>query len=192
MPRMVLPQQTLLITRRTVARFFLFRPERAVNEAFGYCLAVAAARYGIVVHAAILMSTHYHLVVTDTQGVHPQFTHMLNRLFANYVKVHRGWTAKVFGKGRPNVVRLKTLGAVIDKVGYTLGNAVAAGAVRFGKEWPGMRSTVGDMGGTARTFTRPERYFAVDAACSLARRRSTTCCLRHWSRSTEKNAPGSS
>ena len=66
--------QRLLITRRVFARFFLFRPDPEMNQAFLYCLAVAAEKFGIIVHAACLMSTHLHLVITDVRGEHPRFT----------------------------------------------------------------------------------------------------------------------
>ena len=77
-PRRILPGTTYLITRRTVQRTFLLRPSRQLNQAFLYCLAYAAERYGIGVHAFCVMSNHMHLVVTDPRGTLPQFMQWLN------------------------------------------------------------------------------------------------------------------
>ena len=50
-PRPVLPGKRYLITRRVTQRLFLLKPSRQVNEAFLYCLAVAAEKFGVEVHA---------------------------------------------------------------------------------------------------------------------------------------------
>jgi REP-associated tyrosine transposase len=46
-PRATLPGCYYLITRRCTQRQFLLRPGNKTNQAFLYCLAEAAARYGI-------------------------------------------------------------------------------------------------------------------------------------------------
>ena len=45
----------------------------------------------LVRSSACVMSTHIHLVLTDVRGVYPDFLQYLNRIFANVVKVLRGW-----------------------------------------------------------------------------------------------------
>lgn len=62
--RPVMPGTTYLVTRRCLGRRFLLRPDRELNRAFLYCLAVAARKYGIQVHALCVMSNHYHVAVT--------------------------------------------------------------------------------------------------------------------------------
>ena len=42
LPRQVLPRQFYLVTRRCAQRQFLLRPDAATNNAFLYCLIVAA------------------------------------------------------------------------------------------------------------------------------------------------------
>ena len=64
---------TYLVTRRCLGRRFLLRPDRALNELIGYCLARAAKAHGIELHAVTVMSNHYHLVLTDPRGVLPDF-----------------------------------------------------------------------------------------------------------------------
>jgi hypothetical protein len=55
-PRPVLPRQFYLITRRCTQRRLLLRPDRETNNAFTYCLIVAALRYGIDVLLPCAMS----------------------------------------------------------------------------------------------------------------------------------------
>lgn len=42
LPRRVLPNRTYLVTRRCIGRRFPLRPDDALNNAFVYCLALAA------------------------------------------------------------------------------------------------------------------------------------------------------
>ncbi|MBK6848690.1 MAG: hypothetical protein IPG96_14555 [Proteobacteria bacterium] len=60
LPRPVIAGETLLVTRRCVQRQFLLRPSATVNGIIGYCLAVAAERYGVRVHAFCVLSNHLH------------------------------------------------------------------------------------------------------------------------------------
>lgn len=161
-PRIVAPALPVFITRRTVCRFYLLRPDRELTEGFLYCLAVAAAKYGVVLHAVCVMSTHIHLVITDTRGVYPDFLQCLNRLFANVTKVLRGWGHEVFNGAGPSAVILRTPGAIVDKSSYTIANPVACGAVKSHRDWPGFVTRVEDMGKLRRIVKRPARYFAPD------------------------------
>ena len=64
-PREVLPGRTYLVTRRCTQRQFLLKPSRRTNELVRYCLAVAARKTGVLVHAVCFMSNHWHGVITD-------------------------------------------------------------------------------------------------------------------------------
>ena len=62
-----------------------------MNAIFTYLLAVIAEKHGVLVDAGVLMSTHEHIVLTDTRGVLPRFLQDLHRLLALSVKVLRKW-----------------------------------------------------------------------------------------------------
>jgi hypothetical protein len=62
--RRILPGTTYMITRRCTERMFLRGADDRSAEAFCYCRAEAAARCGVLVHAAVVMSNHLHLIVT--------------------------------------------------------------------------------------------------------------------------------
>ena len=53
-PRQVLKKQFYLITRRCTQRQFLLRPDDATNNAFIYCLAIAARRCDVAVILSVL------------------------------------------------------------------------------------------------------------------------------------------
>ena len=86
LPRLVLPDRTLLVTRRCFGRMFLLRPSPQVQAAFTYCLALAAEKHGIQVHAAIVLSNHWHAVLTDPHGTLPAFMRWLHTNVAKALK----------------------------------------------------------------------------------------------------------
>jgi putative transposase len=151
-----------MVTRRTVLRTHLLRPDAAFNEHYLYCLAILAERYGIALHAVVLMSTHEHLILTDTRGRLPLFMRELHRLVALGVKVLRGWDGPVWDHERPSVVHLRTPQAVIEKLAYVMANPVAAGLVRYAKDWPGIRTLPEQLGRACLSARRPPQYFDAD------------------------------
>ena len=54
---------------------------------------------------------------------------------------------------------LRSAFAIVDKIAYTLANPVAAGAVRFPREWPGVISRLRDMGQKVHRGKRPNHFF---------------------------------
>ncbi|HET8937017.1 MAG TPA: transposase [Polyangiales bacterium] len=158
-PRRVLPGMTVMVTRRTLRRTHLLRPDRELNNLFLYCLAVLTRRYGIALHAVVVMSTHEHLVLTDTRGQLPRFLQDLHRLLALGIKVMRRWEGAVWDHEKPSVVELRTGQAVIETMAYVLANPVAAGLVRHSHQWPGVTLAATHNENLRVTATRPEAYF---------------------------------
>jgi hypothetical protein len=119
-------------------------------------LAYAATTTGVVLHAAVAMSNHYHLVLTDPHGHLPAFTACLNKLVAKCMNATLGRWENFWAGGEPtSYVRLLDRTSVVDKIVYTLSNPVAAGLVARGSEWPGLL-----LGKPGRyVFDRPEVFF---------------------------------
>ena len=90
LPREILPNSTYLVTRRCTQRQFLLKPCTVINQIFLYCLALALARTGVVVHAFVVLSNHYHAVVTDPEGKLPEFLAYFHRLVATCVNATLG------------------------------------------------------------------------------------------------------
>src|SRR5690606_41410128 len=72
-PRCVLPGVVYLLTRRCSERRFFLLPDAVVTQVFEYLLGLLSKEYGIQIHAYVVMSNHYHLVVTDIKGRLPDF-----------------------------------------------------------------------------------------------------------------------
>jgi REP element-mobilizing transposase RayT len=158
-PRQIAAGVTYLITRRTLRRHCLFRPDAAITQLIVYALAVSARRFGIEVHAVCAMSTHLHLVVTDVHAVLPRFLQFFHRIVALGTKVLRAWEGPVWDHEATSVVRLLTPVAVVEKIAYVLANPVAAGLVRHAREWPGAKVNPDQLGGGELHARRPTAFF---------------------------------
>ncbi len=161
-PRFVLAGDTVMITRRTLRRHHLFRPDPAIRRLYLYTLAVCARQFGILVHAVTLMSTHEHLIVTDTRGCFPRFLRELHRLMSLGTKVLRKWEGPVWDHEQTSVVRLLTEQAMIEKLAYVMANPVQAGLVRKARDWPGITVLPQELGRRTWTLNRPDLYFRAD------------------------------
>ena len=139
MPRPIFKGATTLVSRRCTQQQFLLLPSAMANRVFMYCLAFAAQTTGVVVHAACVMSNHYHLVVSDPHGLLPLFVQILNMYVAKCMNAHYGRWENFFASGvQTSFVRLETTDAILDKMAYTIANPVEAGLVRRSGAWPGV------------------------------------------------------
>lgn len=161
LPRCIRAGVTWFVTRRITRRHFLLRPDLngTLQSLYWYSTAVAAAEFGIVIHAVQMLSDHLHEVLTDTRGELPRFLQERNRLFANAIKVHRGWPEEVFSRKGANCVALYGASAVQEEIVYTLSNCVEAGLVHSPGEWRGVTTTIADMGKRVVRVKRPGIYF---------------------------------
>ena len=153
-PREILPGTPYLVTRRCTQRQFLLRPSRATNQVFTYCLVVASARFGILMHGYAVLSNHYHLVLTDVHGNLPLFMGWLNKHVAKAINARLGRWENLFDSGKYSAVALEDQGAVRDKLAYTLANPVDAGLVEKARQWPGCWSHPNRVDGAPITVER--------------------------------------
>lgn len=169
--RQIIPGATYLITRRCTQRQYLLVPKGQCRQIFHYCLAYAVQRTGVEVHAVVVMSNHYHLVVTDPDGLLPAFVECLNKMVAKCMNAALGRWENFWASEQASYVRLLDAEAVIDKIAYTLCNPVEAALVRQGKEWPGIRFARPG----AYPVHRPEGFFREEGCMpkSLVLRLST-------------------
>ena len=161
-PRQILAGSSYLVTRRCAQRQLLLKPSRAVNWIFKYVLAVAAERYGVLVHAYCVLSNHFHLVVTDPRAHLPLFEQFLDSLVARALNAIYGRWENLWAPASYSAVRLETPDDIVDKVVYTLANPVAARLVEHGSDWPGLWSAPERMGGEAEVVERPDFFFKPD------------------------------
>jgi putative transposase len=162
-----------MITRRCTERMFLLgaRPESAAD--FTYCLAEAASRFGVLVHAAVVMSNHLHIVLTDVRGMLPRFSQLFFNQFAKAINARTGHTESVFACGdRYHALELLTNDAIACKVAYLLGNPVKAGLVDRHQSWPGFITSARDM------MERKVYHASTSGSAYLRRRKAKKLELR--------------
>ncbi len=155
---MVYPGQTVMVTRRTLRRHFLLRPDRQLNQLFLYLVAIFVQKFGTQLSAIQVMSDHYHMVITDVSGRLPDLLRELHRVVALCVKVLRKWEGPVWEPCSVSVVELLTAEAAAQAMVYTWLNAVRAGLVREPRAWPGVTTALRDVDGPAILVKRPSLY----------------------------------
>ena len=148
-----------MITRRTLRRTHLFRPDQALTSLFVYCLAVFSEYFQMHVHAVVVMSTHEHIVLTDPLGCLPRFLQQYHRVIALAVKVLRAWEGAVWNDEKTSLVELCTPEAVVEKLAYVMTNPVSAGLVERAHLWPGLTTLPSQLGSDTRTASRPNFFF---------------------------------
>jgi REP element-mobilizing transposase RayT len=159
-PRQVLPGTVYLVTRRCAQREFLLKPTELTTAIFKYVLAVAAQRCRIRLHAACVLSNHYHLVLSDPRAALPRFCQLLDGLLARVLNASYGRWESFWAPASYSAVELVTPEDVVEKIAYTLANPVAAGLVSHGEEWPGLRTPPEQIGGASELVARPEKFFS--------------------------------
>jgi len=98
-PRQTFPGQFYLLTRRCVLRMFLLQPSDAGNNAFIYCLGVAAQRCEIAVLLPYAASNHEHLIVFDRHGRISEFMEHFHKLFARCQNARLGRWENLWSRG---------------------------------------------------------------------------------------------
>lgn len=162
-PRRVLANATSLVTRRCSERRFFLRPDPTTNAIFQFVLALAAKRYGVLVHAYCVLSNHYHLLVTDPSAQLPAFAQYVDSLVARAVNASIGHFEGFWASGTSySAVEPATGDDVLAKAVYVLANPVAAGLVKTGAEWPGLWSSPELVGATPVVVRRPKVFFRED------------------------------
>ena len=161
-PRDVVPGRTYMITRRCTQRQFLMRPDDQTNNAFVYCLAVAAERYGIRILFTVAMSNHHHTGIEDPDGNYPAFLEHFHKLFAKCQNSLRGRWENFWSSEQTSVVRLVDPADVVEKMIYALTNPVKDGLVEKAHHWPGTSSLNALMHGRPLTASRPRHFFRDD------------------------------
>ena len=146
-----------MFTRRCSERRFFLRPDPLVTNAFWYCLGWAAEKHGMILHAAVALSNHVHVVASDPRGVYPDFLRDFNGLLARVVNAARGRWEHFWDANQASVVLLEDEAAQLDKVVYTLTNPV--GLVEKAADWPGATALHAVLNGATFVAKRPEHFF---------------------------------
>ena len=162
LPRQVLPGCDYMITRRCSERRFFLRPDPETNNAFIYCLGLAARRAKVDILFVVAMSNHYHAGVHDPDGNFPVFAEHFHALLARCQNTHIGRFEAFWSSDPTSVVRLVEPQDVLAKMVYAYANPCAADLVDMAEEWPGVSSFHAAVSNSDMTATRPSFFFRPD------------------------------
>ena len=162
LPRQVVPGCDYMITRRCSERRFFLRPDKETNNAFIYCLALAAKRANVDVTFCVAMSNHHHTGIHDPEGNFPVFTEHFHGLLARCQNAHLGHFENFWSSEPTSVVRLVEPNDILDKMTYAFTNPAAADLVDTIEGWPGVTTFQATISGALITATRPKHFFRDD------------------------------
>jgi putative transposase len=162
LPRPIVKGRVYMITRRCSERRFFMRPSRQTNNAFKYCLGVAAQRHNIGVIFTVAMSNHHHTGIIDRDGRLPEFLAYFHRLFARHQNVLRGRWENFWALEQTSAVELVTPDDIIEKMVYALTNPVKAHLVEKTRQWPGVTCLKALEQAKPLTASKPARFFRRD------------------------------
>ena len=158
LPRQILPGTTYLVIRRCAEQRFFLRPSRRSQEIFRYCLAVAAARTGVQLHAFCVMSNHWHAVLSDPYARLPEFMAYVHKYVAKALNGLLQRKENLWSSEPYHAVVLESRTEVLDKMVYVLANPVQARLVRRAAHWPGVHSAA-MTSDTVQHVKRPAWFF---------------------------------
>src|SRR5512140_988312 len=159
LPRAIIPGRRYLVTRRCSERRFLMRPDREPNNAFIYCMALAAKKSGVGIVCVGTTSNHYHAVVVDNRGRLPEFLEHFHKLFAKHQNCLRGRWEAFWASEQTSVVELPTPEDVLAKMTYAIANPCSSHLVDRVHVWPGVESLTAIEEDVPLVASKPVRFF---------------------------------
>ncbi|RDV36180.1 hypothetical protein DV096_20465 [Bradymonadaceae bacterium TMQ3] len=161
-PRRHVADQVVALTRRTVEGRFFTRPDANINAVAAYEFARSASRSGVVVHGAVVMSNHVHIVLTDPQARRSDFMRDAMAGFTRARNNFFGRTGSLWDTNRSYCDTVLLDREVFEiQLLYVLLNPVKAGLVRRAKDWPGFKIMPSDWE-KPMLVERPAAYYGDD------------------------------
>jgi putative transposase len=161
-PRRIVPGRVYMVTRRCTQRQFLLRPDPETNNAFIYCLALAANRAQVRVLAFLAHSNHHHTIVLDPHGRMPEFLETFHKLVAKHQNALRGRWENFWASEATSIVELADSDAILVRMTYALTNPVKDHLVERADQWPGASSLHANLDGHILHAHRPRHFFRKD------------------------------
>lgn len=129
------------VTVRTFQSQFLLRPSPSLNEIVGGVLGRAQGQVPIRVHAAVVMSSHFHLLlsVDDARQLADFMEYVDTNLALEVNRMHRR-TGVVWGRRYQAILVSDEEPAQVSRLRYLLAHGVKEGLVARARDWPGVHS----------------------------------------------------
>jgi hypothetical protein len=135
------PGTLIEVTTRTIQGRLLLRPTPPINQAVLGVLGRAQRMYGMVVHFAVVLSNHYHLLLSPTDaGQLSEFMTYVNSNIAREVGRLVDWNERFWGRRYQGIVVSDEPMAQLGRLEYFLANCVKEQLVEHPFEWPGIHA----------------------------------------------------
>jgi putative transposase len=128
-----------MVTKRVHKRQMLLIEDDYVTQVLEYTLAYCMSKYDQPLHAFVVEGNHYHRVDGDPEGLRPQFIQELHSLIARQLNRYYGEGDAFFSSKQTNIVDNETPADVLERIVYAMGNPVADGIEREGRNHKGIR-----------------------------------------------------
>ncbi|MEZ6186523.1 MAG: transposase [Planctomycetota bacterium] len=158
--------KTYHLTRRCDRRLRRLTPDSKVTSIVKFALFHAAKECGIEVHAACFSTNHFHLVITDPNGRHPDFMQRMNSMIARALNAQHGVKGHFWGPGSYEKVELIGFDALLRTLVYVTLNPVKDGLVSSPKAYPGFLTRPDQVGCTFRAHKPATASSAATAAAA--------------------------
>jgi hypothetical protein len=127
------------VTTRTVHGRLLLQPTLPINQAVLGVLGRAQRIYGMVIHLAVVLSNHYHLLLGPTDAKQlADFMGFVNSNIAREVGRLVDWKEKFWGRRYQGIVVSDEVLAQLGRLEYFLANCVKENLVESPLDWPGV------------------------------------------------------
>ena len=126
------------ISNRTLHGRHLLRPCRQLNAIVTGALARAQRNHGVLIHAYVVLSNHYHLLASfsDAQQM-ADFVRDFQAKIAKEVAQLYGWRTKIWAQRYDHIPVDPSDADQIQRLRYLLANGSKEGLVNSPLEWPG-------------------------------------------------------
>ncbi len=141
--RYVPPEGCLVeVTNRTIQGRYLLRPSDELNQLLIGVLGRATRLYGVELHAFVVLSNHYHLLLTVESAI--QLARFMAYFQANLAKeagrLH-GWRGPFWHRRYQHILVSTEEAAQVARLRYILANGCKENLVSSPLDWPGVCST---------------------------------------------------
>ncbi len=167
------------VTTRCLQARFLLRPSPEVNALVVGILERASIETGCRLHAAAVLSSHVHLLVSSESATHlSDYMRYVNSNIAREIGRLHGWSGK-FWHRRYHAALCEDEASQVERLGYVLAQGAREGLVRHARYWPGVHTWAATCGGKqlrGRWVDRTGCYDAGHRGDAAALRKFTKLC----------------
>ena len=145
-----------MVTRRVHKRQMLLIEDEYVTQVIEYTLAYCLYKYKVELHAIVVEGNHIHRVDTDADGIRPKFIQDFHSFVGRQLNQYYKEGDAFFSNKQTSIVDNATANDALQRIVYTMGNPVADGIEREGKNHKGIRKRWPQPD---KVVKRPEKFW---------------------------------